>query len=102
MFKVKIVILGLKATDFARKVDIRWKSVCVYLYRFNARRLIRGKGQIILASVMQGEGNGYKDDFFKMAFGQNSKGKIDSSGRYYASYFLSTKGTGLFSMTLRH
>ena len=51
---------------------------------------------------MQGEGNGYKDDFFKMAFGQNSKGKIDSSGRYYASYFLSTKGTGLFSMTLRH
>ena len=45
---------------------------------------------------MQGEGNGYKDDFFKMAFGQNSRGKIDSSGRYYASYFLSTKGTGLF------
>ena len=60
--------------------------------RFKARKIIRGKGQIILASVMEGMGNGYKDDFFKMAFGKNSKGKIGPTGRYYGSYFLSTKG----------
>ena len=41
---------------------------------------------------MEGMGNGYKDDFFKMAFGKNSKGKIGPTGRYYGSYFLSTKG----------
>ena len=44
---------------------------------------------------MEGEGNGYKNDFFKMAFGKNSKGKIGPSGRYYGSYYLSTKGMTL-------
>ena len=62
--------------------------------RWNAFTLSGGEvgDEGILAAVMEGEGNGNKDEFFFLGMGTMNDGSKDSGGRALGTYFVSTKG----------
>ena len=49
-------------------------------------------GEMILATVMEGGGNGNKDEFLYLAVGTASDGLKDDSGREMGIILASTKG----------
>ena len=49
-------------------------------------------GEMILATVMEGGGNGNKDEFLYLAIGTASDGVKDDSGREMGIILASTKG----------
>ena len=49
-------------------------------------------GETILAAVMEGEGNGNKDEWFALNVGTLNDGSKDSGGRAMGAYFMTTKG----------
>ena len=49
-------------------------------------------GEMILATVMEGGGNGNKDEFLYLAIGTASDGIKDNSGREMGIILASTKG----------
>ena len=48
-------------------------------------------GQVTLAAVMEGEGNGNKDEFFYLSMVEDADHK-DDLGRSMGSYIMTTKG----------
>ena len=67
-----------------KKIVFRWYSV-------NMHKGGISSGQVTLAAVMEGEGNGNKDEFFYLSMVEDADHK-DDLGRSMGSYIMTTKG----------
>ena len=67
-------------------VCMRWNSDIFHLKGVGVGR------EIILATIMTGEGNGNKDEYYSLGMGTMEDGSKDSEGREMGSYFMTSKG----------